>query len=243
MNRLKAIMLCTFSLARGRIIGLATLQLAITAFFLIFTQTIEQYNIIFCGDIFTVAYMFIFGIIFSNRHSAFCISNSVSLKYRVYSLGAAIISVSILAAVLNTVSHAFFSVKYSFSLAEAFRYIVIGGAIPNNFPLATLTENIFCYIMITMLGCLLGTLRSLKGDGFTLLMLLIVAVVTFVLAYLGKYYTNPLIWLFVLPAIMLRNRFTAIILSILLTAVFGYFSYLLFYGSAQNTRRDKREKV
>ena len=243
MNRLKATMLCTFSLARGRIIGLLIMQIITAFIFFQASSVIEKYDFILGGDILVVLYLFVFGIIYFGKHSAFCISNSVSAKYRIYSLLAVTASISLLAALLNTAAHAFLKVQISFSAAELLRFFIIGGTLPHNSITATLVENVFFYISIIVTGYFLGNLRTEKGDGFTLIMLLISAAVVFGFAWLGTVTFSPAPWLCILPAIMLRTRFTAIILYIIITAVLGYLIHLISNGTAHISRRDRHENA
>ena len=243
MNRLKAIMLCTFSLAKGRIIGLLIMQI-VTAF--IFFQSISSdtpYNIIFGSDIFVVIYLFLFGIIYFRKHYAFCISNSVSEKYRIYSLFTVTASIGLFAALLNTAAHAFLRANVLFSSAEAFRFLTIGGVLPHNSTALTLVENIFFYTSIIVTGYFLGSLRMKKGDGFALLILLVSAAAVFGFAWLGTVTLSPAAWLCILPAIMLRSRATAILLYIIITAVYAYLIHLLSNGTTNIFRRDKNENA
>ena len=243
MNRLKATMLCTFSLARGRIIGLLIMQIVTAFIFFQSSSIIEKYNFILAGDILVVIYLFVLGITYFGKHFAFCVSNSVSEKYRIYSLFTVTASISILAALLNTAAHAFLEVKGSFSSIEAFRFLVIGGVLPYNNIAATLVENIFFYISIIVTGSFLGSIRMKKSDGFTLLMLLISAAVVFGFAWLGTITVSPAAWLCILPAIMLRTRFTSILLYIIITVVLGILINLISNGTTHIFRRDKHENT
>lgn len=243
MNRLKATMLCTFSLARGRIIGLLIMQIVTAFIFFQSSSVIEAYDFILDGDIFVVLYLFVFGIIYFGKHSAFCISNSVSAKYRIYSLLTVTASIGLLAALLNMAAHAFLEVKVPFSSIESFRFLVIGGVLPYNNIAATFIENIFFYISVIVTGYFLGSIRMKKGDGFTLLMLLISAAVVFGFAWLGTITVSPAAWLCILPAIMLRTRVTAILLYIIITVVYGYLIHLISNGTTNIFRRDKNENA
>lgn len=244
MNRLKATMLCSFSIARGRIIGLAVLQVFTAVLFGFASPFVEEYDIIIGGDCAAVIFLFVFGIIFFGRHTAFCVSNSVSAKYRLYSYAAVTGSVSFLGAVLNCIAHAFLNVKHSFSLAEIYRYIVVGGVIHVNSAAADLFENLFFYILVIAVGGFIGSLRVAKGDRFTLLMLTAAAAVMFGFACLGRVTAiNPAAWICMIPAVLLRSRFGAVVLYIINTAAVMFWAYKLSYGGQSITRRGKRENA
>ena len=241
MNRLKATMLCTFSFARGRLIALAVIQMIMMALALLLGEEIKRFDVLAGADILVVIHLFVFGIVFYGRHNAFCISNSVSLKYRIYSFSAAAGGMCLIAALLTSVIYGISGTSTNFSFAEIFRYIIIGGAAPQNFLIASFFENLFYYISAVSFGSFIGSLRSAKGDGFTLIMLAISAALVFGFSFLGRYFVTPAVWLCVIPAVMLQSRFTAILLYIFIAATSLFSAYLLTYGVQSRTRRNKRE--
>lgn len=241
MNRLKATMLCTFSFARGRLIALAVIQMITMALTLLLGEVIKRFDVLVGADILAVIHLFVFGIVFYGRHNAFCISNSVSLKYRIYSFSAAAGGMCLIAALLTSVIYGITGTSTNYSFAEIFRYIIIGGAVPQNSLIASFFENLFYYISAVSFGSFIGSLRSAKGDGFTLIMLTIAAALVFGFAFLGRYFVTPAVWLCVIPAVMLQSRFTAILLYIFIAAASLFAAYLLTYGVQSGTRRSKRE--
>ena len=109
--------------------------------------------------------------------------------------------------------------------------MVTGGIFDKNMAAASFAENLFYYISAVSFGCFIGGLREKKGDGFTLLMLLIGAAVIFVMAYIGQ---SIAAYICIPFAFMLRGRFTAVIMYFILSAVFLFFTFKLsdsFYFS------------
>lgn len=231
MNRLKATMLCTFSFARSSLIGM----IFPAAFLFFFTYLRKLAGL----DIFLVFHLFFFGIVFYGRHNAFCISNSVSLKYRIISFAATAGAMCLLSAILTAIAYGLSDVTGKYSLAELIRYMVIGGAVYPNRVLASFFENLFFYISAVSFGSLVGSMRSAKGDGFALIMLAIAAAVIFGFAFLGQYFLTPAAWLCVIPAVMLRSRFSAVLLYIVIAVVSLSAAYLLTYGVQNRSKEEK----
>ena len=231
MNRLKATMLCTFSFARSSLIGM----IFPAAFLFFFTYLRKLAGL----DIFLVFHLFFFGIVFYGRHNAFCISNSVSLKYRLISFGTAAGAMCLLSAILTAIAYGLSDVTGKYSLAELIRYMVIGGAVYPNRVIASFFENLFFYISAVSFGNLVGSVRSAKGDGFALIALAIAAAVIFGFAFLGQYFLTPAAIICIIPAVMLRSRFTAVVLNIFISALWLFAAYFLTYGVQNRSKEDK----
>lgn len=231
MNRLKATLLCTFSFARSSLIGI----IFPAAFLFFFTYLRKLMGL----DIFLVFHLFFFGIVFYGRHNAFCISNSVSLKYRIISFASAAGAMCLLSAILTAIAYGLSDAVGKYSLAELIRYMVIGGAVYPNAAVASFFENLFFYISAVSFGSLVGSIRSAKGDGFALIMLAIAAAVIFGFAFLGQYFLTPAAMLCVIPAVMLRSRFSAVVLYIFIAALSLFAAYFLTYGVQKRSKEEK----
>ena len=231
MNRLKATMLCTFSFARSSLIGM----IFPAAFLFFFTYLRKLAGL----DIFLVFHLFFFGIVFYGRHNAFCISNSVSLKYRIISFFSTAGAMCLLSAILTAIAYGLSDVTGKYSLAELIRYMVIGGAVYPNRVIASFFENLFFYISAVSFGSLVGSVRSAKGDGFALISLAIAAAVIFGFAFLGQYFLTPAAIFCIIPAVMLRNRFTAVLLNIFISALWLFAAYFLTYGVQKRSKEEK----
>lgn len=241
MNRFKATMLCTFSLECK---GFAFLIIAevFTAYKMLFSY-IDKYNltdIVLCSDVFIAAILFLFGISFYQRHDALCTSNAVSMKYRVISLSIAVGVGCTIAAAMTAAVYSLPEIQQDYSFSVLFRTVAAGGAAVVS-PIGSFAENLFFYVSIVSVGCFIGSLRSKKGSGFTLLMLMLAAAALFGIALLNRKFSTPLLWLGSLPALMLRSRISAIILNIIIAAASLYFAVILTYGMDRKTRRKKHE--
>lgn len=247
MNRFKATMLCSGALARSGLIGLVILQIIMAVVIRIISAKVIYHMdsaVVSIGcDLVVVAYLLVFGILFYGRHTAFCISNAVSRNYRVSSYLTVIGVMTLLAALLNMAVCAFPDVDYTLSFAELYRFFVIGGGIWDHSIAATLAENIFYYFSVAAFGSLLGSLREAKGDGFTLLLLLGTAVVLVGFAWLGNYTATPAAWLCLLPAMMLRSRWTAMLLYGIAAAVLLFGTYHFTFGVNDSKRGNQHEEA
>lgn len=241
MNRLKASMMCSFALVRRGIIVIAVMEIITLAILLsgawdylvqlILGIKIEDVRIALGLDTGIIGALFIFGISFYGRHSDFCLSNSVSGKYRLITFGTVLGSVCLLTAALTALVYGIAGKEYSYSFSEFYRFMVTGGIFDKNMAAASFAENLFYYISAVSFGSFIGGLREKKGDGFTLLMLLIGAAVIFVMAYIGQ---SIAAYICIPFAFMLRGRFTAVIMYFILSAVFLFFTFKLsdsFYFS------------
>ena len=233
MNRLKATMLCSFSLAKGKLIGLL-FPTAVTAFAILMKMPVG-------ADVVTVIHLFTFGIIFYSRHNSFCTANAVSLKYRIYSFAAVTGAMCLIAAVVTSAAYEISEAEQKFSFSEIYRYLISGGGVPEYSIVGMFAENLFYYISAVAVGCFVGSIRSVKGDRFALTMLLLTAAVLFAAVMLQKNFPLPTVWLAVLPALMLRGRFTAILLYILISAAALVSAYFMTYGVQRKERRKMRE--
>ena len=145
----------------------------------------------------------------------------------------------LLSAILTAIAYGHSDVTGKYSLAELLRYMVIGGAVHPNTAIASFVENLFFYISAVSFGSLVGSMRSAKGDGFALIMLAIAAAVIFGFAFLGQYFLTPAAWLCAVPAVMLRSRFSAIVLYIFISALWLFAAYFLTYGVQKRSKEEK----
>lgn len=246
MNRLKATMLCSARLARSGLIGLVILQIITAVVVGVISSAIflDSSAIVSIGyDLVVVAYLLVFGILFYGRHTAFCVSNAVSRNYRFGSFMAVIGVMTLFAALLNIAVYAFSEVRYILSFAELYRFFVMGGGIWDHSLAATLAENIIYYFSVAAFGSFLGSLREAKGDGFTLLLLLGTAVVLVGFAWLGNYTATPAAWLCLLPAMMLRSRWTAMLLYGIVAAVLLLGTYHFTFGATDSKRGNQHAEA
>ena len=233
MNRLKATMLCSFSLAKGKLIGL----LFPAAVLMFFTHV----EMLIGFDILLPLHLFTFGIIFYSRHNSFCTANAVSLKYRIYSFAAVTGAMCLIAAVVTSAAYEISEAEQKFSFSEIYRYLISGGGVPEYSIVGMFAENLFYYISAVAVGCFVGSIRSVKGDRFTLVIMFLTTASVIGFSFLGKYCINPAIWLCTLPAAMLRYRFSAILLYILISAAALVSAYFMTYGVQRKDRRKMRE--
>lgn len=241
MNRFKAVMLCSFGLARGKFIGLIILEIIMAAAFGL-VKDASMLPVLPFSDLPLVIFLFVFGIIFSAGHTAFCIANSVSARYRIISFFSVMAAMCLLAAILSLIMQAFIPFDYNLSTAETARLVIIGGNIRKYPSAASFAENIFYYALVISLGSFLGTVRSGKGDRFTLISLAVTLALVFGFKKLGEItWINPAAWLCVIPAVMLERRLTAVIFYA--AAAFGilYLAYVLSVGGV--SRKPSRKKL
>ena len=238
MNRLKATMLCTFSLARGRIIGLVILEAIITAAMIWFDTFItarnapdqpyhEAIHVFFGNDLPVLLFMFTYGLSFFEKHTSFCVSNSVSTKYRIISQSVYAGGLCLIAAVYDCISRQLiFDVK-AFSSVEMLRFFVCGGYLNEIFILSAIFENVVFYAMIFSAGYLIGSIKYEKSGRYVLGTMALIAAILWGTVILGRFtWINPVAWIVgTIPAIMLDNSFTAFLLFTLTSAVMLLFAY------------------
>lgn len=238
MNRLKATMLCTFSLAKGRIIGLAILEAIITAAmigvnsFITERNALEQPNpeairIFFGNDLPVLLFMFTYGLSFFEKHTSFCVSNSVSTKYRIISQSVYAGGLCLIAAAYDCISRQLiFDVK-AFSSVEMLRFFVCGGYLDEKFILSAIFESIVFYAMIFSAGYLIGSIKYEKSGRYVLGAMALIAAILWGTVILGRFtWINPVAWIVgTIPAIMLDNSLTAFLLFALTSAVMLLFAY------------------
>ena len=86
-------------------------------------------------------------------------------------------------------------------------------------------------------------LKKPKYSGHFLMRLItfiaIAAAVIFGFAFLGQYFLTPAAIFCIIPAVMLRNRFTAVLLNIFISALWLFAAYFLTYGVQKRSKEEK----
>lgn len=210
MNRLQATMLYSAILARRGILVMVAVQVISTVILFLF-----NHEMLLAPDLLVVLVLMVFGILYYHRHTAFCVANAVSMRYRMVSFLAVMGGMALSAALLSCLAWAVLRASYGLFWCEFYRYMVSGRSYFSVYPMIVKASELLCYYFsVMMFGSLLGCMREKKGEGFTLLTLLIATGTVVVLAVAGRY-MQALGLIAVLPVWLMQSPWSAMVLSLL----------------------------
>ncbi len=238
-ERLKNTILCTLMFSRSRLIALVIIETIITAVMIYWKEVFDKMPIFFPGDLLIGIFMFTYGITFFERHTPFCIANAVSEKYRAVSQTVVTGGIFFITAAYGCIFGRAVTDSYVFSLADALRIWVCGAFPRKGFLPLSITENTALYAFIFSAGYFFGAVKYAKSGGFALGVTAAAAALLWGIAAIGHFtWINPLAWLIgAIPAVMLKNGFTAFILYA--AAALGITR--LSYGLSFSVRTGKME--
>ncbi len=238
-ERLKNTILCTLMFSRSRIIALVIIEAVITAATIYGRDALNALPFFFGGDLPAAVFMFTYGITFFERHTPFCISNAVSEKYRAISQTVVTGGIFLVTAAYGCIFGRAVTDSSVFSLADALRIWVCGAFPREGFLPLSIIENTALYAFIFSAGYFFGAVKYAKSGGFALGVTAAAAALLWGIAAIGHFtWINPLAWLIgAIPAVMLKNGFTAFILYA--AAALGIVR--LSYGLSFSVRTGKME--
>ncbi len=232
MSRLGTTVTCTLLLVYKRIIVLVMLAAIMTAGGAIINKSLPGFGPMLGIITDSIASVFIFltGMKFYESHTSFCIINNVSFKHRIISGAISAFTVSTVTAVLCTASRiiVFGADGYSFTLPDMVRTAIKTAVFIPSSPIIDGIEMLFFILAVFLFGYFVSAVSQRIGNGKLLLILLITAVILCgniaIAAFTG---VNILSWLMIPAAFMQNSRFTAILLSIIFSAIFGFFGVII----------------
>lgn len=230
-KRLGTTILCTLLLLRRRLIGFAVLEVILTGIMAAVNIVWHMGALpgILCEAVMSI-FLFLTGMKLYENHTSFCRNSSVSKRNRILSGVAAVCAVSLISAVCLTAARiAVYGMDgFSASLAKFLRLAVNTSFFNASALLADGLELFFFLTAVVWFGYFLGALRQRIGSGKLLIILLVTALVLGGNIYLTiRTGTNILMWVFMPAAVMQRTRFRAMLFSMLLAVVFGFFGFFV----------------
>lgn len=245
-KRLGTTILWTLLLFRKRLIGFAALEVILIGIMSAANTALHMGPLpgVLC-EAATAIFLFLTGMKLYENHTPFCVINNVSRKDRVVSGVLAACLVSLFVAVVLTFARiAIYGTDgFSTSLAKFLRVAVSTSFFGASAPLADGLELFFFLLAVVWYGYFLGALKQRIGSGRLLLVLLVVLLLLGGNIYLTvRSGINILMWVFIPAAMMQRTRVSAMLFSLLLAFVFGFFGFLLKNenGSVPQGGKEKR---
>ncbi len=237
-NRLKNTITCTLLFSKGWIKAFLVVEVVMALLMAGLEwsakQEIFSYELFFGNDVLIIVLLFLFGLSFYDKHTAFCLSNAVSKKYQLISLLTISGGLCALLAILDSVVRRLIITTEDFSIPQVVRLSVSGGFFVKVNIFVTIIEALMMYFMVFYVGYAIAAMKEVKGAKVTLVLMFIVAWVLVAGIALGYFtWVNPIAWIFgLIPAYAMGNAGLATVFY-LLVAVGGFLMAYKLGGTAK----------
>lgn len=197
----------------------------------------EKFNFIIGSDLLPMLLLLISGMSFFERHTAFCLSNAVSVKNRLISLTVTSAVIILPLTVTDCTARGIIG-DGGITLAELLRTTAHARMISGGNILADIFEMFFLGTAVFYIGYFLGGLRCSKGRPAVIILMAIITAVMFGSVFLDEYMDfTPAMALLYLPSLMEKSVPAAVLLNIIIAAV----SVLAAFRLSENAQGAEEE--